>query len=80
MARLRPYHIQFIIDKLIELLPFDYPFLEEGINQLDDKAIDTIYHMIRDIELDPDYGKIETPTLIKYKLQHQYQITVPRFN
>ena len=80
LARLRPYHIQFIIDKLIELLPFDYPFLEEGINQLDDKAIDTIYHMIRDIKLDPDYGKIETSTLIKYKLQHQYQITGPRFN
>ena len=80
LARLRPCHIQFITDKLIELLPFDYPFLEEGINQLNDKAVDTIFHMIKDIELDPDYGKIETSTLIKYKLKHQYQISVPRFN
>lgn len=80
LARLRPCHIQFITDKLIELFPFDYPFLEEGINQLNDKAVDTIFHMIKDIELDPDYGKIETSTLIKYKLKHQYQISVPRFN
>lgn len=79
LARLRINYMQFIMEKLVELFPFDYPFLEEGINSLDNQAIENIYYMIKDIQNDPDYNSLPLSTLIRYKLQRLYNISLPRF-
>lgn len=76
LKRCRDDHMRFIMSQLTELFPFDYPFLEEDLKKADDQAIENIYHMIRHIEDDPDYLKIATSTLIRYKLQQDYAIKI----
>lgn len=74
--RERPIYMDCIMSQLTKLFPFDYPFLEEDIKKLDDKTVENIYNMIKNIESDQDYHKIDTSTLIKYKLQQGYKVTI----
>lgn len=74
--RLRPDYIDFIKSVLIKFFPFNYPFIEEDIKKLDDITVEKIYILTRDIEKDPDFHKIDTTTLIGYKLQHEYGIKI----
>ena len=74
--RLRPDYIDFIKSILIKFFPFNYPFIEEDIKKLDDITVEKIYILTRDIEKDPDFHKIDTTTLIGYKLQHEYGIKI----
>lgn len=74
VKRLRPEHMLFIMQSLTKLLPFDYPFLEEGIKVLSDKDVEDIFLYIKNIEKDPDFGKLDTSILIRYKLQQTYGI------
>lgn len=76
LKRKRPIYMDFIMSQLTKLFPFDYPFLEEDIKKLDNKTVEDIYNMIRNIESDQDYHKIDTSTLIKYKLQQDYKVTI----
>ena len=76
--RLRPSYIDFIKSILIKIFPFNYPFIEEDIKKLDDVTVERIYILTRDIEKDPDFQKIDTATLIGYKLQHEYGIKIEK--
>lgn len=76
IKRMRPEHMHFIMQSLTKLLPFDYPFLEEGIKTLSDKNVEDVYFYIKNIKKDPDYGKLDTSTLVKYKLQERYGIKI----
>lgn len=78
--RKRPVYMKFIMSQLTELFPFDYPFLEESINTLGNKEIEQIHIMIRDIKKDPDYKKMATSTLVKYKIQQIYKVKFPASN
>ena len=77
LKRNRPTYMSFILAQLIELFPFDYPFLEEDIKKVDDKTVEKIYMMIKHIEDDPDYLKIANSTLIRWKLQTLFNIASP---
>lgn len=76
IKRKRPEYMQYIMSQLIKLFPFDYPFLEEDIKKTDNETVKDIYHMIKYIDKDPDYRKLETSTLIRYKLQQEYGIKI----
>lgn len=76
IKRMRPEHMSFIMRNLIKFFPFDYPFLEEDIKKLDDNIVADIYQMIRYIEKDPDYPKIDTSILVRYKLQQQFNVKI----
>lgn len=79
LKRERPTYMEFIMSQLTQLFPFDYPFLEDDIKRMDDKAVADINIMIRDIEHDSDYNKIATSTLIKYKLQQDFKVVLKRY-
>lgn len=73
--RMRPNYMKFIMSQLIKFCPFDYPFIEEySLKKIDDGAIESIYEMIRNIEKDPDFHKLATSTLVKFKLCHDFGI------
>ena len=76
LARLRPEYMKFIIQQLKKLYPFDYPFIEEKIIKREDKTIHEIYTMLSRIEEDPDFHKIATPTLVKFKLRQDFNISI----
>lgn len=63
----------------MKLCPFDYPFLEKPIKLLDNKEIEKIYTMIKGIHHDPDFGKIESDILLKYKLSQEFGVK-PNFS
>lgn len=76
IKRLRPGYMASIMEEIIKLFPFDYPFIESDLNKFDDKCIERIYQMIKFIDSDPDYHKIATPTLVRFKLQQEYGIKI----
>lgn len=76
LKHMRPQYMHSIMKQLMVLFPFDYPFLEEDIKRKDDETIKNIYDMISNIEQDPDYRKIETSILVRYKLQQNYSIKI----
>lgn len=78
LKRERQSYMIFIMERLTELFPFDYPFLEEDIKLLSDESIEEICDMIKNIKQDPDYNKMETSILIKWKLQDKYNIHLSR--
>ena len=76
LARLRPEYMKFIMQQLKKLYPFDYPFIEEKIIKREDKTIHEIYTMLSGIEEDPDFHKIATSTLVKFKLRQDFNIPI----
>lgn len=74
LSRMRKASMNYIIGELIKFFPFDYPFIENNLNQVDDKTIDDIYNMIKNIESDPDFGKLPAAALVKYKLLQEFGI------
>lgn len=76
LARLRSEYMKFIMQQLKKLYPFDYPFIEEKIIKREDKTIHEIYTMLSRIEEDPDFHKIATPTLVKFKLRQDFNISI----
>ena len=79
LKRMRAHYMEYIMEQLMILFPFDYPFLEEGIECLSDDIVASIFTMIKNIESDPDYHKVELSTLIRYKLQENYKVILQRF-
>lgn len=76
LSRMRKASMDYIMGELIKFFPFDYPFIENDLNQVDDKTIDDVCNMIKNIKSDPDFGKLAVPALVKYKLQHEFRIPV----
>lgn len=74
--RLRENYIKFIVKKLRELFPWDYPFYQHKIESMPDSTVEQIYELIKNIETDPDYNKTATSTLIKHKLRVNFDIIV----
>lgn len=74
LARMKPEYMKFIMQQLRKLYPFDYPFIEEKIIKREDKTIYEIYSMLFNIEKDPDFHKLATPTLVKFKLRQDFNI------
>lgn len=74
LARMRAEYMNFIMQQLRKLYPFDYPFIEEEIIKREDKTIHEIYSMLYNIEEDPDFHKLATPTLVKFKLRQHFNI------
>lgn len=74
LKRLRQHYMTEILKQLKEYLPFDYPFIEENLKTKDDETISKIYHFITNITQDPDYNKIDTGFLVRYKLRQDYGV------
>jgi len=72
--RLRGSYIVFIIESLKKFFPWDFPFYREKIEMLNDVVIEDIFKMIKNLDKDPDYNKIDPSILIRYKLQEQFGV------
>ncbi len=76
LARLRPEYMKFYNATIEEAISIRYPFIEEKIIKREDKTIHEIYTMLSGIEEDPDFHKIATSTLVKFKLRQDFNIPI----